>query len=147
GPEGPLYFDLHAMRHSYVRMLDQSGATLKEAMQLARHSDPKLTMAVYGRAALHDLGAAVERLPSLVGGPQTQPAERLQATGTDGNQLPSTSELTPKLTPSAALPCEGLTSAETKGASVGVDATPLSGEGLRLFETGCEAMTGDERKG
>jgi len=26
-------------------------ATLKQAMQLARHSDPKLTMAVYGRAA------------------------------------------------------------------------------------------------
>jgi hypothetical protein len=25
-------------------------------MQLARHSDPKLTMAVYGRAHLHDLG-------------------------------------------------------------------------------------------
>ena len=31
-------------------------------MQLARHSDPKLTMARYGRAQLHDLAGAVERL-------------------------------------------------------------------------------------
>ena len=34
-------------------------------MRLARHSDPKLTMAVYGRTQLHDLAAAVSRLPSL----------------------------------------------------------------------------------
>jgi hypothetical protein len=30
---------------------------LKEAMQLARHSDPKLTMAVYGCAQLYELGS------------------------------------------------------------------------------------------
>jgi hypothetical protein len=46
GPDGPLYADFHALRHSFVALLDKSGATLKEAMQLARHSDPKLTMAV-----------------------------------------------------------------------------------------------------
>ena len=50
GPDGPLYADFHSLRHSYIALLDKSGATLKEAMQLARHSDPKLTMAVYGRA-------------------------------------------------------------------------------------------------
>jgi integrase len=66
GPDGPLYADFHALRHSYVALLDKSGATLKEAMQLARHSDPKLTMAVYGRAKLHDLSEAVQRLPSLL---------------------------------------------------------------------------------
>src|SRR5262249_10297222 len=64
-------------------MLDKSGATLKEAMQLARHSDPKLTMAVYGRAQLHDLGEAVGRLPSLQTGPTVE-GETLAATGTDG---------------------------------------------------------------
>jgi hypothetical protein len=58
GPDGPLYADFHALRHSYIAMLDRTGATLKEAMQLARHSDPKLTMAVYGRVRLHDLGEA-----------------------------------------------------------------------------------------
>jgi hypothetical protein len=83
GPEGPLYVDLHSIRHTFVALLDRSGATLKEAMQLARHSDPKLTMAVYGRAQLHDLGKAVGRLPSLLNGPATEkPA--LAGTGTDG---------------------------------------------------------------
>ena len=66
GPNGPLYADFHSLRHSFIAMLDQSGATLKEAMQLARHSDPRLTMAVYGRAHLHDLGKAVGRLPSVM---------------------------------------------------------------------------------
>jgi integrase len=66
GPDGPLYADFHALRHSYIALLEKSGARLKEAMRLARHSDPKLTMAVYGRAQLHDLGRAVERLPDLM---------------------------------------------------------------------------------
>jgi hypothetical protein len=52
-------------------------------MQLARHSDPKLTMAVYGRAHLHDLGAAVGRLPSLQTGPESE-SQADAATGTDG---------------------------------------------------------------
>ena len=85
GPDGPLYADFHGFgRHGYVAMLDQSGATLKEAMQLARHSDPKLTAARYGRMQIHDLGEAVNRLPSLVPAPQAEKAV-LQATGTDSN--------------------------------------------------------------
>ncbi len=89
GPDGPLYADFHALRHSYIALLDKSGATLKEAMQLARHSDPKLTMAVYGRAQLHDLGEAVRRLPDLLdaGSPAGGAAK---ATGTGGaNCLPA----------------------------------------------------------
>jgi integrase len=85
GPDGPLYADFQALRHSYVALLEKSGATLKEAMQLARHSDPKLTMAVYGRAQLHDLGQAVGRLPTLVSGPTSEGAT-LAATGTDGKR-------------------------------------------------------------
>jgi len=90
GPDGPLYADFHALRHSFIAMLDKSGATLKEAMQLARHSDPKLTMAVYGRAQLHDLAEAVRRLPGLLKAPATETpkhaaaAQTLAATGTDG---------------------------------------------------------------
>jgi integrase len=83
GTDGPLYADFHALRHSFIALLDKSGATLKEAMQLARHSDPKLTMAVYGRAQLHDLGQAVSRLPSLRSAPVTESAA-LAATGTNG---------------------------------------------------------------
>src|SRR5262249_37489304 len=83
GPDGPLYADFHALRHSFIARLDRSGATLREAMQLARHSDPKLTMAVYGRAQLHDLGEAVRRLPALLNGPDTARARQVvQATGT-----------------------------------------------------------------
>jgi hypothetical protein len=88
GPDGPLFADFHALRDSYIALLDKSGATLKEAMQLARHSDPKLTMAVYGRAQLHDLGAAVGRLPSLLNEPDTE-TQALQATGTDGPADPA----------------------------------------------------------
>src|SRR4029078_1488128 len=84
GPDGARYADFHALRHSFIALLDRSGATLKEAMQLARHSDPKLTMAVYGRAQLHDLGEAVRRLPELHGEPEKQAGEALAATGTDG---------------------------------------------------------------
>lgn len=69
GPEGPLYADFHSLRHAYVALLDSAGISLKMAMQLARHSDPKLTMARYGRAQLHDLAAAVKELPSLFAAP------------------------------------------------------------------------------
>src|SRR5262249_42159877 len=34
GPDGPLYADFHATRHTFIALLDRSGATLKEAMQL-----------------------------------------------------------------------------------------------------------------
>jgi hypothetical protein len=49
-----------------------------------RHSDPRLTMNRYTRAKLHDLGAAVEKLPKMTTPPETG-IERaaLRATGTD----------------------------------------------------------------
>jgi integrase/recombinase XerC len=81
GPDGPLYADFHSLRHAFVGLLDKSGASLKQAMQLARHSDPKLTMARYGRAQLHDLAAAIDRLPCLVA---TESKPALSATGTQG---------------------------------------------------------------
>ena len=56
-------------------------------MQLARHSDPRLTMAVYGRAQLHDLGQAVRRLPPLLETGSSESAQAL-ATGTDPNPIP-----------------------------------------------------------
>jgi integrase len=67
GPDGPLFADFHALRHTFIAMLDRAGVTLKQAMQLARHSDPKLTLRVYGRARMEELGEAVNRL-NLEGG-------------------------------------------------------------------------------
>ncbi len=63
-----------------------------------RHSDPRLTMNRYTRAKLHDLGAAVDKLPQVGPAAQAGPAapepvsEVLAATGTDGDpadRLPS----------------------------------------------------------
>jgi integrase len=79
GPDGPLYADFHALRHSFIVLLDKSGATVKQAMTLARHSDPRLTMAVYGRLHLHDVAGAIDHLPPLL-----PPSDTLKATGTEG---------------------------------------------------------------
>ncbi len=66
GPDGPLYADFHALRHTFVAMLDRAGCTLKQAMSLARHTDPRLTARIYGRADLAELSKAADRL--VVGG-------------------------------------------------------------------------------
>jgi hypothetical protein len=83
--------------------------SVKQAMQLARHSDPRLTMARDGRVQLHDLGATVERLPPLVDRPGPQP---LRATGTDGNCLPRVSLLAQKPAQTVDSGCERVTAAD-----------------------------------
>jgi hypothetical protein len=93
GPDGPLFADFHSLRHSFIALLDKCGATLKEAMQLARHSDPKLTMAVYGRAKLHDLAGAVSRLPMLLEAPEKE-GGKPRATGTQSESAPAYTTLT-----------------------------------------------------
>lgn len=68
GPDGPLYADFHALRHSFVVLLDDAGATLREAMTLARHSVPQLTLKRYGKLQKERLGQTVARLPNLLPG-------------------------------------------------------------------------------
>jgi integrase len=99
GPDGkPLFADFHALRHSFIALLDRAGATLKEAMQLARHTDPRLTMAVYGRAQLHDLAGAVDRLPGLITTAAKPIPQALAATGTDGKLATSPGVVTALVT-------------------------------------------------
>ena len=43
----------------------RSGATVKEAQALARHSDPSLTFKVYAQTSLRDLGRAVEGMATM----------------------------------------------------------------------------------
>src|ERR1700736_6410312 len=74
--------DFHALRHSYITLLERSGVSPKIAQELARHSDIRLTMNVYTHTRLHDLAGAVEGLPGLL--PVVQKASALAATGTDG---------------------------------------------------------------
>jgi integrase len=43
GP-GPVFANLHALRHSFITLLARSGVPPKEAQKLARHGDIRLTM-------------------------------------------------------------------------------------------------------
>jgi integrase len=141
GPDGPLYADFHALRHSYVALLDQAGLTLKVAMQLARHSDPKLTMARYGRAQLHDLAAAIEGLPLLLEGPH-QGSRVLKATGTEGQADPESLRQACAKSDAEREPLRlvDAVSGEVKG-SVGND-KPLAVQGV---ESDCNSVIEDER--
>jgi len=64
GPEGEETRDFHAFRATYITKVIRGGADLKQAMTLARHTDPKLTAGTYARARMEDLGALVDRLPT-----------------------------------------------------------------------------------
>ena len=72
--------DLHSLRHTFVTNIVASGATVKTAQELARHSTPTLTFNVYAHARLHDVASAVERLPDPFSSQHPKP---LAATGTD----------------------------------------------------------------
>ncbi len=55
--------DIHCPRHSYGTMLAKSGVSVREAMELMRHTDLRLTTKVYTDSRVFDLAGAVERLP------------------------------------------------------------------------------------
>ncbi len=74
--------DFHSLRASFITSIVRGGASVKAAQQLARHSDPKLTMNVYTRLGIHDLTAALDGLPNLDGLP-TREVAQLRRTGTD----------------------------------------------------------------
>jgi integrase/recombinase XerD len=54
------YFDFHALRHAYVTRVVSSGATVKTAQSLARHSDPKLTIGLYSHVEAAGLRSQVD---------------------------------------------------------------------------------------
>ncbi len=63
--------DFHALRTTYITLVVKSGASVKEAQELARHSDPKLTMNVYTKLGIHDLTGALESMPAHEQEPST----------------------------------------------------------------------------
>jgi integrase len=63
-------FDFHGLRHSFITHLARAGVPLATTQRLARHSDPRLTACTYTHLGISDLGAAVERLPSLRAEPE-----------------------------------------------------------------------------
>jgi integrase len=84
GPDGPLYADFHALRHSYLTLLGRGGVDLRTVQELAGHSTPALT-ARYSHRRLFDLAGAVQMLPKFLHGetPNMEP-QSLPMTGTDG---------------------------------------------------------------
>jgi len=75
------YFDIHALRHEYGTLLSKSGVAPREAMELMRHTDMRLTMNLYTDPRIFDLKAAVEKMPTIL--PTTPESRRQAATGTD----------------------------------------------------------------
>jgi integrase len=62
GPGGPLHADFHALRHTYVTMI-QENATPKTAQELARHIDPRLTIGRYSHSDITKMAATVNQIP------------------------------------------------------------------------------------
>jgi integrase len=84
GPDGPLFADFHALRHTYLTLGGRAGIDLRTLQELAGHSTPNLT-ARYSHRRLYDLAGAVGKLPNFLPG-QDESAEQgaVRATGTDG---------------------------------------------------------------
>jgi integrase len=58
-------FTFHSLRHTYISLINATGADQKSTMELARHSDPRLTFGIYAHTRLEEKGRAVDSLPSL----------------------------------------------------------------------------------
>jgi integrase len=113
--------DFHALRATFITMLVKGGASVKVAQELARHSDPKLTMNVYTRLGVHDLTRALDALPDL--GDGTTPANEaaaLRATGTDD----ASAQNTP-----ASSPTHSTTKQRERARQGADDKTPREGRG------------------
>ena len=65
GPDGPLFADFHALRHSYITALANGGVDLATAQELAGHSTPVLTKR-YTHKELGDLAKGVVKLPEFL---------------------------------------------------------------------------------
>ena len=75
-----LVLDFHSFRHGYVSAICRANVSPRVMMELARHSDPKLTMKRYSRVAVSDTAAALDALPKLATRPDDRQEQR--ATGT-----------------------------------------------------------------
>lgn len=60
-----LVADFHALRHTFITGLVNSGASVKVAQDLARHSTPTLTLSRYAHLGLQDTSKALAALPAM----------------------------------------------------------------------------------
>ena len=89
---GKLVF--HGLRHTYCNLTIESGANVKEAQTMLRHSDPKLTMNIYASARPHSLHERAEAIGERVmkGIPCATDVQRLAA-GAESTQLNADGEV------------------------------------------------------
>jgi hypothetical protein len=78
--------DFHSFRHTFCTNLHLAGVPLREAMELMRHSEARLTTKVYADSSMFALRPAIERLPWNCSGDDAQ--RDAQKTGA-GGLLPS----------------------------------------------------------
>jgi integrase len=62
GRAGAEYADFHSLRHTFVTALSSAGVGPKELQELARHSDPRLTLGLYTHSRSAELVKAIGRL-------------------------------------------------------------------------------------
>ncbi len=74
--------DLHALRTTFGTLLATSKVDIREAMELMRHTDMRLTTRVYTDPRLINTHGASAKLPRIQ--PNDRKSERARATGTDG---------------------------------------------------------------
>jgi len=83
--------DLHALRHTYGTLLSNAGVAPREAMELMRHTDLRLTMKVYTDPRIFNLAGAVERLP-MPANTEARVAKRVANTSSEGQSPAGTGE-------------------------------------------------------
>ena len=60
--EGVGLVDLHSLRHTFDRLVIETGCTVKQAAALMRHRDPRMTMNVYAKLGVSDVQGVVGRV-------------------------------------------------------------------------------------
>jgi hypothetical protein len=135
GPDGQLFADFHALRHTYLTLGGRAGIDLRTLQELAGHSSPALT-ARYSHRRLHDLAGAVEKLPPLLPG---RAGETLAATGTD-----PAARRRPRLDQTAANPCVSLRTHENASMRAAVAGTVRNPLEIKAVGNDCERLRSDD---
>jgi integrase len=77
--------DFHALRVTFISMLDRNGVTVRQGMELARHTTPGLTFGTYARATAGGLRDIMERIGNtLLHGEMQGDSKQRQAVGAEG---------------------------------------------------------------
>ncbi|WP_439628891.1 tyrosine-type recombinase/integrase [Gemmata sp.] len=123
GVNGKEYADFHALRHSYLSALSAAGVGAKELQELARHSDPRLTLGIYTHSRVEALGASVAKL-QIPGVGEASPLSRLSRQDLERAVValaalvraltgPGYTTVTPRVTPALGTPGDSVGPSET----------------------------------